>query len=193
MAGERFNPKKADKLIDPKRFELLQPDKVIDSLGLREGDTVADLGAGNGFFTIPLAEKTKSKVYAVDIEPDMLSLLKERSEQMNSNITNIHYVVSDLEEIKLESHSIDKAISSLVLHEVPNLQKALHEIKRILRPGGQLFIIEWEAVESEMGPPLHERIGSDEMIEIVKERGFEVERTLEKDSIYGLSATLRKQ
>lgn len=190
MGGERFDPRKADKLIDPKRFKLFQPHKIIESFGVVEGETVADLGAGNGFFTIPLAEKTKTSVYAVDIEPEMLELLKLRS--MEANLNNIQFVVSDLEEISLNDHSVDKAIISLVLHEVPNLTKALTEVKRILRSGGQLFIIEWEAVEMEMGPPLHERISSRDMMEILEKQGFDVELTFIKEAIYGLTATIKK-
>lgn len=191
MSGERFDPRKANVLIDPKRFKLLQPDKIIESFGVVEGEMVADLGAGNGFFTIPIAEITKTTVYAVDIEPEMLELLKLRSKEANLN--NIQFVVSDLEEIRLNDHSVDKAIISLVLHEIPNLAKALTEVKRILRSGGQLFILEWEAVESEMGPPLHERISSRDMMEILKKHGFNVEMTFIKEAIYGLTGTLTKK
>lgn len=191
MSGERFDPRKANNLIDPKRFKLLQPDKIIESFGVVEGEMVADLGAGNGFFTIPIAEITKTTVYAVDIEPEMLELLKLRSKE--ANINNIQFVVSDLEEIRLNDHSVDKAIISLVLHEIPNLAKALTEVKRILRSGGQLFILEWEAIESEMGPPLHERISSRDMMGILKKHGFNVEMTFIKEAIYGLTGTITKK
>ncbi|MFD1608718.1 class I SAM-dependent methyltransferase [Oceanobacillus luteolus] len=188
MSGERFHPSKANKLIDPKRYELLVPNKIIKDFGVGEGDIVADLGAGNGFFTIPLAEKTKTIVYAVDIEPKMLELLKERAKK--ANIDNIQYVLSDLEEIKLDDHSVDKAVISLVLHELPNLQQALKEVKRILKSGGQLYLLEWEEVESEMGPPLHERISSSDMIEILKKQGFAVEMSYSNDSVYGLTGVV---
>jgi 16S rRNA A1518/A1519 N6-dimethyltransferase RsmA/KsgA/DIM1 with predicted DNA glycosylase/AP lyase activity len=81
MAGHIFNPEHADKLLDPKRIELLPPEKIIDELTLRNDDIIADLGAGNGFFTLPLAKNTSQTVYAVDIEPKMLELLKKRAKK----------------------------------------------------------------------------------------------------------------
>ncbi|MFZ3579786.1 class I SAM-dependent methyltransferase [Virgibacillus sp. DJP39] len=59
-----------------KRKDLLPPDKVLEHLNLNFNDTVADLGAGNGYFTIPIAKSTRDLVYAVDIEPKMLEMLK---------------------------------------------------------------------------------------------------------------------
>ncbi|OLO28507.1 SAM-dependent methyltransferase [Alkalihalophilus pseudofirmus] len=190
MAGERFHPSKADKLIDPKRYQLIDPKTTIQHLNINVGDIVADLGAGNGFFTIPIAQRTKTQVYAVDIEPEMLELLKERAKDANTN--NIEFVVSDLEEIKLDNLSVDKAFVSLVLHEVPSLDKALMEIKRILENDGQILLLEWETVESEMGPPLHERISSVDMTEALKKHGFVVEMALQKEAIYGLIGKLDK-
>lgn len=83
MVGHRFKPEKAEKLLDPKRRELIPPDKVMEILDVQKSDIVADLGAGNGYLTIPLAEQTGEVVYAVDIEPKMLELLKARAEHVN--------------------------------------------------------------------------------------------------------------
>ncbi|MHA6252714.1 class I SAM-dependent methyltransferase [Oceanobacillus sp. CAU 1775] len=185
MSGKRFDPSKANKLIDSKRYKLHDPNKLIEVFGVEEGEVVADLGAGNGFFTIPLGEKTKTIVYAVDIEPKMLERLRERANE--ANVENIQYVISDLEKVNLDDHSVDKAFISLVLHEVLNLQKVLTEVKRILKTKGRVFILEWEALESEMGPPLHERISSSNMIEILKKQGFAVEISYSNDTIYGLT------
>ncbi|MFZ3579785.1 class I SAM-dependent methyltransferase [Virgibacillus sp. DJP39] len=85
------------------------------------------------------------------------------------------YVVSDLENIQLDDDSVNKVIVSLVIHEVTNISKALDEIKRILKPGGQVLFIEWEAMETESGPPLHERIDSQELTQRLEKNEFEVE------------------
>ncbi|WP_078594765.1 class I SAM-dependent methyltransferase [Evansella clarkii] len=188
MAGERFNPEKADKLLSEKRYKVLDPQKVLDYFEVEQGNQVADLGAGNGFFTIPVARRTGAPVYAVDIEPKMLELLDERAK--GEGLTNIAYVVSNLENIQLDDNTADKAIISLVLHEVPDLTKALQEVKRILKPGGQVLVIEWEAKESEMGPPLHERIGSQDMVNILSENGYKTEVTHFDEAIYGLKGTV---
>lgn len=171
MSEHRFTPDKADKLISADRKKRLPVDKMIEKMDLKDRDVVADLGAGNGYFTIPMAQHTKSAVYAVDIEPQMIDMLKERAAA--EQIENIHYVVSDLENITIKDQSIDKVLISFVLHEVPSMEKTLNEIKRILKPGGTVLFLEWEAVETEDGPPLHIRIPSDKLSEILQGQGFE--------------------
>lgn len=173
LAGHRFRPEKAEKLLDPKRQELIPPEKVIDILNIQKNDRIADLGAGNGYFTIPLAEQTNETVYAIDIEPKMLDLLKERADL--ANIKNIEYIQSDLENIKLNDNSANKAIMAFVMHEIPDTKKAVAESKRILSEGGRLCILEWKAVESEMGPPLHERIPPEDLQKFLLENGLQSE------------------
>ena len=188
MVGSRFNPDDADKLLSTKRKELLPPHKVIEILDISTDDIVADLGAGNGYFTIPIAKGTKKTVYAVDIEPKMLGMLKDNA--VKEQIKNIEYVVSDLENIQLDKNLVNKVFIAFVIHEVPNIVKALTEIKRILKPGGQLLLLEWEAVETEIGPPFHERIPSEKMGEILRENGFEIEITHLNSAIYAIKAKL---
>lgn len=151
----------------------LPPSKIIDYLNLDSNDTVVDLGAGNGYFAIPIAKGTNNTVYAVDIEPKMLAMLKDNAE--NEQLDNIDYVISDLEDIQLPDHTVNKVLVSLVIHEVTNLETAINEIKRILKPGGEVLIIEWKTIETESGPPLHERIASNEMVKILDTIGFSAE------------------
>lgn len=172
MTDKRFNPKKANLLMSTDRKELLPPDKIIGHLDIRSNDIIADLGAGNGYFSIPMAKKSKA-VYAVDIEPKMLDMLKGNAKQ--EQLENIRYVESDLDEIQLDDDSVNKAMISLVLHEIPDTDKTLDEIKRILKTRGQILVIEWEAVQTESGPPLHHRIASKEMITILERNGFDAE------------------
>lgn len=172
MTDKRFNPEKANVLMNADRKELLPPDKIIGHLNIKSNDTIADLGAGNGYFAIPMA-KNAERVYAVDIEPKMLNMLKENAEQ--EQLRNIRYVESDLDQIQLDDNLVNSVMISLVLHEVPNIDKTLSEIKRILKPDGQMLVIEWEAIQTESGPPLHHRISSNEMVTILKRNGFDVE------------------
>ena len=79
MTDKRFNPEKANVLMSADRMELLPPDKIIGHLVIKSSDTIADLGAGNGYFAIPMAQSRKQFVYAVDIEPKMLEMLKENA------------------------------------------------------------------------------------------------------------------
>ncbi|MGI8316981.1 class I SAM-dependent methyltransferase [Halobacillus mangrovi] len=188
MSEKKFNPSKADRLLSEERIENLQPEKIIDQLGVNKEDVIADLGAGNGFFTLPLAKRTKQNVYAVDLEPKMLELLKQRVEQ--EQLGNIRYVVSDLEKISLENKSVSKVIAAFVLHEVGSLTQALNEIKRILYPGGKLMVVDWEAVETESGPPIHHRVSSQEMLKVMRESGFEAQLVPWNEASYAIKATI---
>ncbi|MFO1445196.1 methyltransferase domain-containing protein [Bacillus sp. Bva_UNVM-123] len=188
MAGHRFSPEKADKLLAPKRRELIDLPRVMSLLNLQRNDTVADFGAGNGFFTIPFAKATKEAVYAVDIEPRMLDLLKKRAEE--EGISNIHYIESNLENINLEDKTVKKAIVAFVMHEIPNIENAIEEFKRIIQPNGLLLILDWEAVESEMGPPFHHRISSATMQALLQKNGLLSTITLLNEAVYAITVEM---
>lgn len=172
MPGHRFKPERAAKLIAPERFAMLPPEQIIKTFQIAKGDIIADLGCGNGFFTLPIAQATGEKVYALDIEPKMLEMLKVRAEA--AQVSNIDLITSDLNEIKLPTASVDKLIAGFVIHEVPNLAKTFEELKRILKRGGIGIIIEWAAREMDMGPPLHERIPSEELMVKARAQGLDV-------------------
>ena len=187
MAGHRFHPEKAGKLLDPKRKEIISPEQVISILQINKHDVVADLGAGNGYFTVPIAKITKEKVYAVDVQPEMLQFLKQHAEQ--ETVTNIEYRQADVAATSLSSHSIDKGIMAFVFHEVSNQDAVLAEIERIMKPNGKFLLIEWEAVESEMGPPLHERLFSKDLLDYLKTKHDHVEMVHFHPTVYGLLIT----
>lgn len=190
MAGHRFNPNKAAKLLDPKRKELINPEKVMKLLEIKEDDTIADLGAGNGYFTIPMAQKTTSTLYAVDVETKMLDLLKEQAEK--AQLDNIHYIIGDLEDIPLRKDSVDKALIAFVTHEIPNLKQALFECKRIIKPGGQLLIVDWEEVEMDEGPPVEHRISSQKFSNILNKHNISNEIIHINHGVYATLSKINK-
>ncbi|WP_074011044.1 class I SAM-dependent methyltransferase [Numidum massiliense] len=188
MAGHRFNPERAHKLHSPERLKLLPPETVVQKLGVTRGETVADLGAGSGYFTLPLAQATEQTVYAVDIEPKMLVHLQERATAARAD--NIAYVESDLEHIQLATHAVDKVIAAFVLHEVADLAQAFAEIKRIMKPDGRALVLEWMKKETESGPPLGERIPVETFAERAQSAGFRTDVFYPNEQHYGLVLSL---
>lgn len=189
--GKKFNPAMADKLISQERRNMLPPEKIIDYLQVGQGDVVADLGAGNGYFTIPMAKRTNQSVYAIDIEPVMLNELKKAAEK--EEVVNIEYLISGVDKTELTDSTMTRVMMSLVLHEVPNIDKALEEAKRILHPGGQLLLLEWKAIEMESGPPLEERMPSETIVELLKTKGFETEIIEVSSQHYAIKAKLGRK
>jgi len=182
MAGHRFDPAKADKLLDPKRQALIDADWVAIKLDIPKAGNVMDLGAGNGYFTMSLAKRTTGEVYAVDVEPEMLGLLGVRAQERGFD--HIGMIESDLEDIPLGDHTVDASVAAFVIHEVGNRVKAFSEMNRIMKPGSKGVIVEWAQVEGESGPPLHERIDPQVIIEEMKESGLILDELVEKKDIY---------
>lgn len=190
MSGHshQFSVENANKLLSEDREQLLPLDQVIDKMAIQREDVVADLGAGNGFFTLPVAKMTDGIVYAVDIEPKMLDLLKNRADA--ENMHNIQYVAAGLEDTGLPTDAVDHVLVSMVLHEVPHLSETLHDIRRILKPDGHLCIVEWEAVPSEDGPPAHIRLASEAFMETLQQHGFtQLQVNHLQDAVYTIHTT----
>ncbi|MBH9965969.1 class I SAM-dependent methyltransferase [[Bacillus] enclensis] len=180
--GHLFEHHKASKLLDPKRQEMVPVEKVLQLLQLKKDDLVADLGCGNGYLTLPIAEEVDTKVHAVDLQQEMLEYLQHRAGE--AGVTNIEYEKSSLEYLSFNKNTLDKIVSAFVLHEVPNLTKVFQDLSDMLKDDGLWLILDWEAVESEMGPPLEERIPSGELSQQLETAGFETEVGHMHPSVY---------
>src|SRR3954471_4885356 len=113
----------ADWLVRPERSEEEQPDKAIALLGLPKGATVADIGAGNGYITWRLAERVgpTGKVFAVDIQSEMLEMLRENMQRRK--LKNVETVLGKYDDPKLPENALDLIILVDVYHEFSEPQK----------------------------------------------------------------------
>ena len=161
----KFNPKKAEKLLDPKRERLLPVAEVLEYMELIPGEVFADVGCGPGYLTLPLAQRLEAegRVYAVDISPEMLDILRERLKQ--KNIINVHPVLSGETAVTLPDAKVDGIIIVNTYHEIPVDQRTdfLNEMHRIAKPGGRIYIVDWAKEEGQHGPPLSERISTQQV------------------------------
>ncbi|MCD7035946.1 methyltransferase domain-containing protein [Metabacillus sp. GX 13764] len=188
MDEKQFNPEKADKLLSAEREQWLPVEEVLKNLAIEKHEHLADFGAGNGYFAVPMAKKTSGKVYAADIELTMLNMLRQRAEE--ENLQNISYLESDLNRVNLPDSSIDKGLASFVLHEVSDLKAVLKELTRVIKQDGKLLIIDWAKEETESGPPLDHRISSEDMENAISELGIEYQTCNMPKGSYGYLLSL---
>ncbi len=133
----------ADWLDRPERVEEEAPDRALDALNLAPGATVADVGAGSGYMSVKMAERVgaSGKVYANDIQPEMLTLLRRRLDR--EKITNIELVLGTVDDPKLPANAIDLILMVDVYHEFQAPQIMLRRMRESLKPGGRLVLLEY--------------------------------------------------
>jgi ubiquinone/menaquinone biosynthesis C-methylase UbiE len=120
--------------------------EIVAALGVSRGMSVADVGAGTGFFTRIFSEKVgeTGKVYAVDISPQFLAHIAAESKKRGQ--TNVVTIRGDQVEIKLPQESVDLVFLSDVYHHLEKPEKALSSIHRALKPSGILVVIDFDKV-----------------------------------------------
>lgn len=134
----------------PEREDEEEPDLAVRLLRIERGSTVADIGAGSGYFTIRLARAVGNtgKVYATDIQPGMLELL--RKNVARARLTNVIPILGTVDDPRLPAESIDLALMVDVYHEFSQPQRMLQRIRESLEPGGRLALIEYRAEDPDV-------------------------------------------
>ncbi|OGZ32657.1 MAG: hypothetical protein A3H02_01160 [Candidatus Niyogibacteria bacterium RIFCSPLOWO2_12_FULL_41_13] len=158
---------------------FIDPTQIIDSLDIEPGMKIADFGSGAGFYAIALAKKAGEggKVYAVDIQKNMLEMVRSKS-RLN-HLLNIETVWADLEKAnstRLKEDSIDFILISSVLFQIENKKNLLDEARRILKPNGKVAVAEWEKNAPKIGPPAEHRLSSEETRNLFLENGFKLDK-----------------
>jgi ubiquinone/menaquinone biosynthesis C-methylase UbiE len=128
------------------RRRLQPPDKIIQASGIKKGITALEIGCGSGAFTTFVARAVGSNgmVYALDIQPKMLEQLKNKLKRAeNKDIKNIKPVLASAYALPFDDNSLDLVYMVSVFQEIPDKNKTLKEIKRVLKSGGILFISEF--------------------------------------------------
>lgn len=137
------------------------PKNIIAQLDIPVGSSVADLGAGLGVYSFLLAKKvgTEGKVYACDVQKDILTRLDR--EIHDQHITNIQTVLSNIEHhqgTRLRDASIDWVVLANVLFQVEDRNGMVQEIARILKPTGKVLLVDWSESFGNLGPHANEII-----------------------------------
>lgn len=134
---------------------FLEPQNIIEQFDLQSGMRVADLGAGTGALSLLLARAVgeAGKVYAIEVQKSILERLKKEARE--ARLHNVEVLWGDIERVNgthLGNASVDAAVASNVLFQVEDKAGFTAEVKRILKPGGKLLLVDWTDSFGGMGP-----------------------------------------
>ncbi len=165
----KFDPQRIERLISEERRSQIQPEAVLRDAGLKEGGYIADIGCGPGFFTIPasMIVGPGGLVYALDTQEEMLARLMSRGLP-----PNVIPKRSGEHSFPMDDNRLDFALIAYVLHETEDKALSIKEVKRVLKPGGIVLIIDWKKIKEEKGPPVEERLTEAECIGLLHRAGF---------------------
>ena len=157
------------------RDEWQKPVEIIEALNLKNGDTVADIGAGAGYFTgwLSQAVGAEGRVYAVDVSAEAIDLLKKKIGYYPIN--NIDPVLCGHTDLKLPPQSLDLAFIMNTFSVVTHKQIMMQNAMTALKPHGRLVIIDWRNNEGgPPGPPKADRISQDAVVKMAAQTGFKL-------------------
>ncbi len=159
----KFDTRKKHVLLSDERQLDLRPDELLRELGIREGQTVADVGCGPGFFTLPAARIVgeEGQVFAADIQGEMLTSVRSRAAE--AGLTNVHVVKTSDAEIPIPNESCDFVLLFFVLHEIGQRAHFLHRAARLLKSDGKIVVMEWRKDDTTQGPPQEDRVDATEL------------------------------
>ena len=149
---------------------------VLQALELKEGMDIADIGAGTGFYSLLFAEQAgkSGNIFAVDVTDDFVRNIERRAAE--NNLKNIHAVLSEQKNTRLDADSIDMAFVCNTYHHFEYPQSMLASIHRALRPGGTLVIIDYRKHHgtSSSWVMSHVRSGKQSVIKEIELAGFKL-------------------
>ena len=159
-------------LEDPKRDAYQKPHEVMRTLDIRHGEVIADIGAGSGYFTFRLAHHVgdNGRVYAVDVSPDMILHLNRRIRDLKA--MNVSSILADPDDPLLPEGSVNRFFFSDSWHHIENQTSYLSLIKKMLKPGGEIVMIDFHKKELPVGPPMQMKIAREDLIRQMESNGF---------------------
>jgi len=184
VTGRRFanvmGAEGAGWLVRPEREREEQPDAALDAIGVAHGSSVADVGAGNGYMTWRLAERVgpTGKVYANDIQPKMLDLLRSNMEARG--LTNVETVLGAPDDPKLPRGRLDLVLLVDVYHEFSEPQLMVRHIRDSLAPNGRMVLLEYRAEDPNVPIRPEHKMTVDQVKAEIQPEGLRLDRVIER-------------
>lgn len=160
---------------DPERDAWQKPQEILDALHLEQTSTLADVGAGTGYFSVRIAKRLpKGKIFAADIEPDMVLYLGKRAQ--HEHLTNLVPVQASADAADLPE-PVDIILVVDTYHHIGNRIEYFAKLRPSLRHAGRLAIIDFKA-DSPGGPPAQYRVSPERVTQELNAAGYSLMETL---------------
>ncbi|MBZ5612131.1 MAG: class I SAM-dependent methyltransferase [Acidobacteriia bacterium] len=163
----------------PERESEEQPDKALEAIGIRRGMVVADVGAGVGYMSFKMARLVGApgKVYANDVQPEMLEKLRARAQR--DKITNVETVLGTFDDPKLPAGKIDLILLVDVYHEFSQPQAMLQRMREALKPDGRLVLLEYRKEDPTVPIRPEHKMAVSEVKAEVEPEGYQLDQVIE--------------
>ena len=164
----------------PEREAEEAPELALDALGLRAGMVVADVGAGTGYMSLRMARRVgpTGKVYANDLQPEMLQKLRANSQR--EKLSNVETVQGTEADPKLPPNTMDLVLLVDVYHEFSQPQAMLDKIRESLKPDGRLVLLEYRKEDPKVPIRPEHKMSVAEVKTEVEAEGFKLDQVIEK-------------
>lgn len=174
-----FNPHYLWYLESPRRDRWQKPDDVLDALELVEGDVIADIGAGGGYFSEKLAGRVgpTGHVYATDVQPAMIKALRKRVAKRG--LTNVTVIHGEFHDPNLPPASCDWVFLSSVYKEIDERPAYMRKVRDVLKKNGRVAILEYRPETGGTGPPRRDRLPEAQIIAEMEAAGFRLLRSFD--------------
>jgi ubiquinone/menaquinone biosynthesis C-methylase UbiE len=159
-------------LEDPSRDAWQKPHAVVMALDLKPADTVADIGAGSGYFARRFALHA-GRVYAVDIDEKLLAMVRSKAPG------NLERIVAAPDDPRLPSQSVDMIFFCDVLHHIENRPAYYVKLVKALKPGGRIVVIDFYKKPLPVGPPESMKLSEQEVISEFQKAGFALSKRVD--------------
>lgn len=169
-----FDAAKISRLDDPQRLQSIPLQKIAERLDLKPGMELADIGSGSGLFTFGLSEYLQPGGKAVGFDIQQLCIDHSMRKLEQAPASAVTFIKSSPSKIPGEDASFHAVTMIMLAHEVSEPESFYKEIKRIMKPGAKLAIVDWHAKQTKSGPPPEDRISPEALSEQLKGYGFSV-------------------
>lgn len=186
MTFEIYSTQKAGELANDNLYKVISFEKAIHLLQLEGEEKVLVLGAGNGYFTIPISKATTDRVVAIHPDENLLELLANALE--TEKISNVERMPGSIDFLNFPDRSFHRVLAPFTFHDLPDWKKTINEMGRVINENGRLVIMEWIPKRLGQGPPKKESLPAETIADELRMIGFQVETGELNNQVYYITA-----